>query len=247
MFPLLPQLLVVSAAAGRKALPGTLNGTVVVKMPDGPLRVEQVLLPGTDRSWLRARGVQFGEHPVGSRRFQVPVPFQYPWKEVIDATAFGDNCINAPVVNRLELIQFDSMSESCLYLNVWAPQRKGTANRTGLPVLFWLYGGSFAWGGASPFQADTMLAVRSDAVVVTVNYRLGALGWLGKSESLDCGAHLSRPRSPKGVCDMQCVVCVACTAMQVCIVRDAYAVCGMRMRYAGVQCTGTEVGWAPRV
>lgn len=63
---------------------------VVVNTPDGSLRVDQVAQVegnGTG-TWLRARGVQFAEHPVGSRRWVPPVPFA-PWEGVIDATEWG--------------------------------------------------------------------------------------------------------------------------------------------------------------
>ena len=92
------------------------------------------------------------------------------------------------------------MSEGCLYLNIYAPNgttavasasaaspsstptNSGTAPETPpevLPVLVWIHGGSFTFGGSSAYDGDAFFAHRRDVVLVTVNYRLGALGWLG--------------------------------------------------------------------
>jgi len=68
------------------------------------------------------------------------------------------------------------MSESCLYLNVWAPHGD---NSEKLPVLVWFHGGSFTMGGSTTYPGDGIFALRRNAILVTANYRLGALGWLG--------------------------------------------------------------------
>jgi para-nitrobenzyl esterase len=69
--------------------------------------------------------------------------------------------------------------EDCLYLNVWTPALDDTR-----PVLVWIHGGSFIWGaGSQPVYDGAQLATATDAVVVTVNYRLGALGWLCLDEA----------------------------------------------------------------
>jgi len=108
-------------------------------------------------------------------RFAPPAP-PAPWDEPLEATAFGPI---APQPGGAHFQRMDhAQSEDCLSLNVWAPAT-GTVDR---PVLVWIHGGAFRQGsGASPLYEGTELAARGDVVVVTINYRLGALGFLGHS------------------------------------------------------------------
>jgi len=92
---------------------------VHIVLPDGAIRADNVSAPGSNGSWIRARGIQYAEHPVGALRWQPPVP-RAPWEGEVDATQFGDNCINAPTLTRLNQIGDAAMSEACLSLNVWA-------------------------------------------------------------------------------------------------------------------------------
>lgn len=91
-------------------------------------------------------------------------------------------------------INADSMSEDCLFLNVFAPE--GAGPESNLPVLYWIHGGAYVNGGGSvPWYDGARLAARGH-VVVTINYRLGALGYLGEGNwgTLDqiCGLHWVR-------------------------------------------------------
>ncbi len=75
----------------------------------------------------------------------------------------------------------DKQSQDCLYLNVWTP----VADRRRRPVLVWIHGGAFVLGsGAAGLYDGSQLAQRGDVVVVTINYRLGALGFLDLSQVL---------------------------------------------------------------
>jgi len=159
-----------------KELPAVVK--VVVESPNGLLRVDQVE-GASGGTWLRARGVQYAEHPVDSRRWQPPVRLA-PWTSVRDATQWGDDCVQGPFLSQIESIQTHSMSESCLYLNVWAPSdAAGNVSSTPLPVMLWIHGGSFTLGGTTSYSGDGMFSYKRDVVLVTVNYRLGALGFLG--------------------------------------------------------------------
>lgn len=151
---------------------------VRIVLPDGAIRADNVSAPGSNGSWIRARGIQYAEHPVGALRWQPPVP-RAPWSGVVDATQFGDNCINAPTLTRLNQIGDASMSEACLSLNVWAPPL--AVGDALLPVLVWFHGGSFVAGGSTHYGGDGLFAYRRDVVFVVCNYRLGAFGWLGGS------------------------------------------------------------------
>jgi carboxylesterase family protein len=85
------------------------------------------------------------------------------------ATAFGPVCPQAPVKDV-------GQSEDCLFLNLWTPTRSSVKN---LPVMVFIHGGSFAQGaGSMPVYDGARLAIRGDVIVVTLNYRLGALGFL---------------------------------------------------------------------
>ena len=125
------------------------------------------------------RGVPFAKPPVGKLRFRAPQAPE-PWSHVRDATEFGPT---APQAERqMQMLpgpaQQEQRSEDCLYLNVYTPG-VDAARR---PTLVWIHGGGFTGGsGSSPMYDGVPLAKRGDAVVVTLNYRLGALGFIDLS------------------------------------------------------------------
>ena len=94
-------------------------------------------------------GIQYAEHPVGDLRWQPPVR-KTPWAGVVDARSFGADCINAPLFDNLNSITALPMSESCLYLNVWAPANATASDK--LPVMLWIHGGSFTSGGSTTYE-----------------------------------------------------------------------------------------------
>src|SRR5262245_45798444 len=130
---------------------------------------------GEERAGLVFRGIPFARPPLGARRFSAPEAPE-PWAGVRDATAFGPSAPQAP--RRSELLPgADSgrIDEDCLYLNVWTPAADGRRR----PVLVWIHGGAFVGGsGARPMYAAQTLVACGDVVLVTLNYRLGALGFL---------------------------------------------------------------------
>jgi len=131
------------------------------------------------------RGVPFARPPVGPLRFRAPER-PAPWPGVRDATRYAPAApqqasILGPVLN----LGLDATSEDCLYLNVWTPGPD--AGRR--PVLVWIHGGAFILGAGSQTLYDgSALARRGDVVVVTINYRLGGLGFLRLREL--CGERL---------------------------------------------------------
>lgn len=111
-------------------------------------------------------GLPYGDDtaPV---RFRAPRP-ERPWRGVRDATAFG---AAAPQAGAL-----DPGSEDCLYLNVWTPALRDEARR---PVLVYVHGGAYNTGsGSDPLYEGTRLCRRGDVVVITLNHRLNAFGYL---------------------------------------------------------------------
>jgi para-nitrobenzyl esterase len=130
-------------------------------------------------AWL---GLPFALPPTESRRWRAPEPPE-PIEDTFEATRFGSPCpqLASPfggVVDR-DRGTFAG-DEDCLYLNVYAPRFTPDAVPTGaarLPVMVWIHGGGNVIGHAS-FYDGGRLAVEGKAVVVTINYRLGPLGWL---------------------------------------------------------------------
>ena len=99
------------------------------------------------------------------------------WEQPVNATGFGADCVNAPWYDRIEAIGFAKQAEECLFLNVGVAGWRESSPKA---VEFWIHGGSFVVGGSTKFSPERVLNFyRDDVVVVTANYRLGGLGFLG--------------------------------------------------------------------
>ena len=119
-------------------------------------------------------GIPYAVPPTGQRRFANPVPwsepYQHPARPALEA---GPQCPQPGS-------QGSPTSEACLFLNVWMPRTN--TNRSfslsrGLPVMVWIHGGSFLTGNGDQYNATTIVK-KHGAIVVTINYRLGHLGWM---------------------------------------------------------------------
>ncbi|KAM7315230.1 acetylcholinesterase [Ixodes scapularis] len=124
-------------------------------------------------------GIPFAEAPVGDLRFKKPEPKQ-PWNYVYNATSLPKMC-SQPSVHLTKFYQVNtenSVSEDCLFLNVFVP----ISNCTQMPVVVYIHGGAFTYGGISMNITDTTeLSVRGDLITVAIAYRLGAFGFLRTS------------------------------------------------------------------
>ncbi|WP_232836951.1 carboxylesterase/lipase family protein [Lentzea terrae] len=114
-------------------------------------------------------GIPFAAAPVGENRWRDPQPVA-PWRGVRDGTLPAPVCAQVP-----QLGEPASDVEDCLYLNVVTPAKPSKKPR---PVMVWIHGGGFVSNNASQYDAR-WLATKNDAVVVTVNYRLGVFGFFG--------------------------------------------------------------------
>ncbi len=137
---------------------------------------------GTEQEGVRTfRGIPFAAPPTGDRRLRPPQPPE-PWTGLRAATAFGPWSPQLPPASPLTGEITGDTAEDCLTLNVWTP---GTdASRR--PVMVWVHGGAFTSGsGAMPLYSGERLAAPGDVVVVTINYRLGILGFLAHPDLTD--------------------------------------------------------------
>ena len=158
------------------------SGEAVVTTSAGRVRGQEI-----SDGILSWRGIPYAEPPVGDLRFRPPRPPR-PWAGVHDATACSARAIQPDGV---ALAGFrrpsDDLptSEDCLYLNVSAP-----AGASGRPVLVWVHGGGYLAGAGIDMAGDGAAFARSHGlVVVTFNYRLGALGFLDIEGEQPTGAH----------------------------------------------------------
>jgi para-nitrobenzyl esterase len=149
---------------------------ITVRTGGGSVAGDDVVDRGTGRSVRRWLGIPYAEPPLGALRWQPPRPAR-PWAGVRPTTSFGASApqrTTSPFVQAVPGMEVAATSEDCLTLNVWSP-----AGAEGLPVLVWIHGGAFVIGGSSlPTYDATHLAALGDVVVVSCNYRLGALGFL---------------------------------------------------------------------
>ncbi|HEX5144006.1 MAG TPA: carboxylesterase family protein, partial [Mycobacterium sp.] len=122
-------------------------------------------------AYLLFQGIPYAAPPVGALRWQPPQPAP-AWSGVRDATMPGTRCVQDtardPDFGR-------TVGEDCLSVSVWAP--RAAPSQAGRPVMVWFHGGGFANGSADIYGAQG-LVTRGDIIVVTVNYRLGAPGFL---------------------------------------------------------------------
>lgn len=148
------------------------------------LKIHQGTLTGSYRETWNGRvfssftGVPYAEPPIDELRFKAPVP-AVPWKGVLDATKQHAIC---PQMNVYEENFNISGNEDCLYLNVYTPRIEFLNNEQLLPVLFYIHGGGWMCGSANMYGPKILLD--QDVILVTTNYRLGALGFLSTGDSV---------------------------------------------------------------
>lgn len=130
---------------------------------------QQGAVQGTVGSTFRSfLGIPYAAPPVGNLRWKPPQPHA-PWSTTLEATTPGSPCPqNATPFGQA------SINENCLFLNVYTPNPV----ESNLPVMIWLHGGAFVVGEGSSYDPSTTLVTRGNVIVVTINYRLGAFGFL---------------------------------------------------------------------
>ena len=130
---------------------------------------------GTEAGVCAFEGIPYAAPPVGTLRFRPPAPVR-PWPGVLAARRLRSVCPqDRDLLEEYPDARKRFSDENCLYLNVWTPR----PDRQRRPVMVFIPGGAFVVGSASERIYDgALLAARGNAVIVTLNYRLGILGWL---------------------------------------------------------------------
>jgi para-nitrobenzyl esterase len=139
---------------------------------DDPVRLDTGMISGatTESPEVRAfKGIPYAAPPVSDLRWRAPKPAAH-WEGTRKADEFGPVCMQGGN---------QKMSEDCLYLNVWTGAQSASEKR---PVMVWIYGGGYNGGSGSQPMYDGAALAKKGAVVVTFNYRLGALGFFSHPE-----------------------------------------------------------------
>ncbi len=139
----------------------------VIDAPAGSIK-------GVDLNGVAAfKGIPFAAPPIGELRWKPPAPAP-TWEGEFDATEYGPACVQFRAdPTSIYAENLKAISEDCLSLNIWKPE-----NAEGAPVFVWIHGGALRGGANSLSMYDGAALAESGLVVVSVNYRLGALGYL---------------------------------------------------------------------
>ena len=140
-----------------------------IQMESGSIR------GSVDADVEKFEGIPYATPPTGALRWRSP-QVRVKWDGILDAFQPGPDC---PQPANSGARSPRGQSEDCLTLSVWAPKEPHAAT---LPVLVWLHGGAFTMGGTASLLEDGAALARKGVIVVTLNYRLGLLGWFAHPE-----------------------------------------------------------------
>jgi para-nitrobenzyl esterase len=174
-------LLAAAALAGcRDETPADVSDEVVVETAGG------TVVGHTANGVTSWKGIPYAEPPVGDLRWRPPAPTS--WDGRLDASDYGPACLQGPpTVLADALIEVGRTDEDCLTLNVHRPADAGRS----LPVMVWLHGGGFAYGSGSQLGYNSPELVRRGIVLVTLNYRLGRLGFFAHRALQEPGSQIA--------------------------------------------------------
>nr|QQY02555.1 cholinesterase [Cryptocotyle lingua] len=178
----------------------SLCDNIIVRTNYGPVSGKQKYILG--KKVYEFRGIPYAQPPIGDLRFKYPKKPK-PWKNILDASSYAKSCVQSPLDTRRTSatsrvwVPETEFSEDCLYLNIWSRENNHSSvdesnestvmlessalfgPKTGRPVMVWIHGGSLTRGStALEMYNGAYLASKMDVVVVTVQYRLGPLGFL---------------------------------------------------------------------
>lgn len=147
----------------------TLNGQILGQCVNGPVKYAENYNTSTDVFiW---QSVPYAEPPIGKNRFRHPVPIDGQWNGILDGRNPSKSCLQLDD-------PFNRTSEDCLYLNIYVEKNTYiNRNQELKPILVFIHGGGFTQGAGHFYNGTTVVSM-SDVIVVTINYRLSALGFL---------------------------------------------------------------------
>lgn len=146
------------------------DGAPVVAAPAGSLQGMR------DRGSIVFRGIPYAKPPTGDRRWRAPEPLP-AWEGIREAVTHGPACIQPAKAPGLYFTDPPKMSEDCLLLDVTAPE-----NAENAPVMVWIHGGTLIWGTSQTDRYTGQAFAERGVVLVSINYRLGALGFMAHPE-----------------------------------------------------------------
>ncbi|CAG2169356.1 unnamed protein product [Oppiella nova] len=148
-----------------------------VKTTSGVVRGQTIQVLNTNV--YQFLGIPYAEPPVGALRFAKPQPIEKPLEGIIDATKFGNGCMQKES-GFTGMSSPSNLSEDCLVLNIWTPnvRNKDQLSETPAlkPVMFWIHGGGLSWGSSDMYGGGPLATY--DVVFVSINYRLAHFGFL---------------------------------------------------------------------
>ena len=161
----------------------------------------QGLVIGTnyDNNTFAWKGIPFAKAPIGNLRWKSPEPAE-SWNGLLQANEFSDECFQREIIFAEE--KFIG-SEDCLYLNIWSPrlsEQEINEMDKPLPVMMWIHGGGNIVGDAKIYDPSTLVS-EQEVIVVTIQYRMGALGWFRHPSLVDQNSSLEEKSGNFGTLD----------------------------------------------
>lgn len=168
-----------------------ISGTTPVKQINRIIEVKEGKIKGTpagNPAYTIFRGVPYARPPVGNLRWQAAAA-PTPWEGIRNCEAFPAISIQAEqqegsFYQKEFFPEAVVMSEDCLYLNIWTPDTTGTKK---LPILLYIHGGAFISGYSWEMEFDGEAMCRRDCILITISYRLGALGFFAHPQLSETG------------------------------------------------------------
>lgn len=160
-------------------LPLILTGPYPMRAATETAKVDGGQISGVlDRGVRVFKGIPYAAPPVGDLRWKPPQPV-VPWRGIRDGSRFGAECPQTPYAPTSVYVRpLQPQSEDCLVLNVWTEAQAGDTR----PVLVWIHGGALTKGSGISDTRDGVPLAKKGVVLVSLNYRLGPLGYLAHPE-----------------------------------------------------------------
>ncbi|XP_054165706.1 acetylcholinesterase-like, partial [Oppia nitens] len=152
---------------------------LIVNTTSGPVKGRAVHV--LNKSIAQYLNIPFAEPPLGKLRFAKPEPLKHP-KQLIDGTKTGNSCPQYYEDGSKHFMGNITQNEDCLVLNVWTDNDNNKTTNVLKPVMFWIHGGGLTMGSSFQWEYNGSALATHDVVVVSVNYRLGWLGFLFADE-----------------------------------------------------------------